>query len=228
MGGGGQPVKAAGSAGGGREEGSMSNGILAVWTDCTAEGEADFNEWYNREHLPERVGVPGFLKGVRYRAVAADRGYFTWYRTEDVGVLASKPYRDRLNDPTAWTERVMHVFRNTIRSAMTVEGHAGEASIGAWAAVLRADEGLGAVDLEALAAAQEALSAMRWHLDMAATGNPTAEAAIRGPDTQAKQAVLVQTATEGAARRAADALAGRGEVGVYALMAVLATEDLGG
>ena len=206
----------------------MGNGILAVWTDCTAEGEADFNEWYNREHLPERVGVPGFLRGVRYRAVEADRGYFTWYRTEDVGVLASKAYRDRLNDPTVWTERVMHVFRNTIRSAMTVEGEAGEASIGAWAAVLRADEGLGAVDLEALAGAEGALSAMRWHLDVAATGSPTVEASIRGPDTQAARAVLVQTATEGAARRAAEALAGQGEVGVYALMAVLASEDLGG
>ncbi len=206
----------------------MGNGILAVWTDCTADGEADFNEWYNREHLPERVGVPGFLKGVRYRAVEADRGYFTWYRTEDVGVLASKPYRDRLNDPTAWTERVMHVFRNTIRSAMTVESEAGEASVGAWAAVLRADESLGAVDLDALAGAGEALSAARWHLDMAATGSPTVEASIRGPDTQAARAVLVQTTTEAAARRAAGALAGQGEVGVYALMAVLAGEDLGG
>ncbi len=206
----------------------MGNGILAVWTDCAEDGEADFNEWYNREHLPERVGVPGFLRGVRYRAVEADRGYFTWYRTETVGVLASKPYRDRLNDPTAWTERVMHVFRNTIRSAMTVEGETGEASIGAWAAVLRTGEELGAVDLEALAAGEEALSAMRWHLDMAATGSPTVEASIRGPDTQAARAVLVQTTTEAAARRAATALAGHGEVGVYALMAVLASEDLAG
>ncbi|MYE02878.1 MAG: hypothetical protein F4Y03_16690 [Alphaproteobacteria bacterium] len=206
----------------------MGSGILAIWMDCAAEGEADFNEWYHREHFPERVGVPGFLKGVRYRAVEADRGYFTWYRTEEVGVLASKAYRDRLNDPTEWTERVMHVFRNTIRSAMTVEGEAGEASVGAWAAVLRADEELGAVDLEALAGAEGALSAMRWHLDMAATGSPTAEASIRGPDTQAARAVLVQASTEGAARRAAEALAGQGEVGVYALMAVLASEDLGG
>ena len=206
----------------------MGSGILAVWTDCAADGEADFNEWYNREHLPERVGVPGFLKGVRYRAAAGDRGYFTWYRTEDVEVLASKPYRDRLNDPTAWTQRAMPVFRNTIRSAMTVEGEAGGAAIGAWAAVLRAGEELGAVDLEGLSAAEGALGAMRWHLDMAATGSPTAEASIRGPDTQAARGVLVQTATEGAARRAAAALAGHGEVGVYALMAMLAGERMAG
>ena len=203
----------------------MGKGILAIWTDCAAEGEADFNEWYNREHLPERVGVPGFLMGARYRAAAADRTYFTWYRTVDVDVLASKPYRDRLNDPTTWTGRVMRVFRNTIRSAMTIEGEAGTAAIGAWATVLRADEGLGAVDLEACAAAEEALSATRWHLDMAATGSPTAEAAIRGPDAQAERVVLVQTTTEAAARRAAAAFVGQGEVGVYALMAVLTAED---
>ena len=204
----------------------MGNGILAVWTDCAADGEADFNEWYNREHLPERVGVPGFLKGVRYRAVEADRGYFTWYRTETVSVLASKPYRDRLNDPSDWTQRVMPVFQRTIRSAMTVEGDAGEAAIGAWAAVLRAGEDLGAIDLKGLATAEGALGAMRWHLDMAATGSPTVEAAIRGRDEQAARAVLVQTATEGAARRAAEALAGQGEVGVYALMAVLTAESM--
>ena len=40
--------------------------------------------------------------------------------------------------------------------------------------------------------------------------------------------MLVQTTTEAAARRAAGALAGQGEVGVYALMAVLAGQDLGG
>ena len=67
---------------------------------------------------------------------------------------------------------------------------------------------------------------MRWHLDMAATGSPTVEAAIRGRDEQAARAVLVQTATEGAARRAAEALAGQGEVGVYALMAVLTAESM--
>ena len=106
-------------------------------------------------------------------------------------MLASKPYRDRLNDPSDWTQRVMPVFLRTIRSAMTVEGEAGEAAIGAWTAVLRAGEELGAVDLKALAAGEEALSAMRWHLDMAATGSPTVEASIRGPDTQAQRAVLV-------------------------------------
>ncbi len=206
----------------------MGTGILAVWTDCAADGEADFNEWYNRQHLPERVGVPGFLAGMRYCAVDADRQYFTWYRTEDVSVLASEPYRARLNDPTDWTQRVMPVFRRTIRSAMRVEGEAGEAAVGAWAAVLRAGEELGAVDLEGLAAAGQALGAMRWRLDRAATGGPTAEASIRGPDEQAAQAVLVQAATEAAARRAAAALAGQGEVGVYALMAVLTSASLSG
>ena len=49
----------------------MGNGILAIWMDCAAEGEADFNEWYHREHFPERVGVPGFLKG---RALPRGRG----------------------------------------------------------------------------------------------------------------------------------------------------------
>ena len=45
-------------------------GILAVWNDCAPEGLAHFERWYNREHLQERVAVPGFRRGRRYEAVA--------------------------------------------------------------------------------------------------------------------------------------------------------------
>ena len=50
----------------------MGTGILIVWTDVAAEIETDFNEWYNREHLPDRIlRMPGFLRGRRYVADAA-------------------------------------------------------------------------------------------------------------------------------------------------------------
>lgn len=34
------------------------------------------------EHFPERLGVPGFLRGRGYRAIDADRTYFTFYDLE--------------------------------------------------------------------------------------------------------------------------------------------------
>jgi hypothetical protein len=35
-------------------------GLLAVWADVDPEVEAEFNEWYDKEHVPERLAVPGF------------------------------------------------------------------------------------------------------------------------------------------------------------------------
>ena len=41
-------------------------GVLALWMDCAAGGEAEFERWYQTEHLRERVGLPGFWRGRRY------------------------------------------------------------------------------------------------------------------------------------------------------------------
>lgn len=49
----------------------MAAAILTIWTDIPADIEADFNEWYNREHLPDRVQrTPGFLRGIASAAYA--------------------------------------------------------------------------------------------------------------------------------------------------------------
>ncbi len=45
-------------------------GILAIWTDVIPEQEAVFEDWYNRQHLPERRGAPGFLSSSRHRAIS--------------------------------------------------------------------------------------------------------------------------------------------------------------
>ena len=37
-----------------------AKGLLAVWTDIASEIEAEFNTWYDTEHIPERLSVPGF------------------------------------------------------------------------------------------------------------------------------------------------------------------------
>jgi len=79
-------------------------GILAVWNDCAAEGLEHFERWYNREHLKERVGVPGFRFGRRYEAVAGgDRRFFAFYEVESAAVLNARPYLERLENPTPWT-----------------------------------------------------------------------------------------------------------------------------
>ena len=47
----------------------LGGGVLLFWHDLALGTDIDdFNRWHNREHIPERVGVPGFLRGRRVLA----------------------------------------------------------------------------------------------------------------------------------------------------------------
>lgn len=89
--------------------------VVAIWNDILPEGRDNFIEWHNREHIPERVSVPGFLRGRRYIAVQGTPEYFTLYEAADAQVLVGQPYLERLNNPTPWTKRSTADFRNTTR-----------------------------------------------------------------------------------------------------------------
>ncbi len=95
----------------------LGNAILAIWNDIAPGGDAEFSHWHISEHFPERLGVPGFLRGRRYDAVSGAPAYFTLYETESVGVLQSPGYLARLNAPTPWTTKCIQLFRNNRRTA---------------------------------------------------------------------------------------------------------------
>ncbi|HEY7942998.1 MAG TPA: hypothetical protein VIH15_00665 [Casimicrobiaceae bacterium] len=95
-------------------------GAVCIWHDLTPDATGEFYQWHNREHMPERVGIPGFLRGRRYIAVAGAPAYFNLYEAETADVLGGKDYLDRLNAPTAWTRRVVPSFRRISRSICRV------------------------------------------------------------------------------------------------------------
>jgi hypothetical protein len=99
--------------------------VLAIWNDIAPGGDDEFIHWHTREHIPERVGVPGFLRGRRYVAVSGSPRYFTLYETESVETLSGGAYAARLNDPTPWTRRSLPLFRNTKRTACRVSASVG-------------------------------------------------------------------------------------------------------
>src|SRR4029453_7975918 len=86
--------------------------VLASWNDIAPGGDAEFDHWHTTEHIPERVSVPGFLRGRRYNAIAGNPTYFTLYETDTVAVLQSPAYLARLNAPTPWTAKCIQLFRN--------------------------------------------------------------------------------------------------------------------
>ena len=96
-------------------------GAVCIWHDLLPEARDDFHQWHNREHMPERVGIPGFRRGRRYVAVASTTPeYFNLYEADSPEVLGGQDYLNRLNAPTEWTRRVVPSFRNVSRSICRV------------------------------------------------------------------------------------------------------------
>ena len=85
-----------------------------VETDVSAEHEAEFNDWYDREHLPGLAAVAGTVRAARYLQQGAGTRYYAAYDLQDATVLGSPAWvaaRD-----TAWSARVFPHFRNTRRA----------------------------------------------------------------------------------------------------------------
>jgi hypothetical protein len=107
-----------------------SSGLIAIWNDIVPAGRANFLEWHSREHIPERVGIPNFVRGRRLYAVDSAPQYLTLYDVETPAVLTSTAYLTRLNAPTAWTQRSVKDFLNTERAACRVVATMGNGSGG--------------------------------------------------------------------------------------------------
>ena len=100
--------------------GLLGKGVLAIWNGIAPQAEEDFAAWHVREHIPERVGLPGFLRCRRYVALDGFPKYFNFYETMTSDDLSSPAYRARLDAPTEWTRRVVTHFRDTSRTICDV------------------------------------------------------------------------------------------------------------
>ena len=89
------------------------SGLLAVWTDVAPEFEAEFNQWYDTEHVPQLLGVPGFLNAWRYQAVEGKPKYLAIYELADENVLKGDAFRQVRDNPTQWSRKIIPQFRNT-------------------------------------------------------------------------------------------------------------------
>lgn len=93
-------------------------GFMVMWHDISAEAEADYHLWHTREHMPERLSIPGFTRGRRGVNWSLDfQRYLTIYEGAELSVFSGADYLERLNNPTPWTQRMAPAFRNFLRVA---------------------------------------------------------------------------------------------------------------
>ncbi len=86
----------------------MANkGFLLVMMQPPPAFEEEFNAWYDSEHIPERLAVPGFLTGLRYVCVGGHPRYLAMYDLESYDVLQSPAYNKvGYGNASPWTKRV--------------------------------------------------------------------------------------------------------------------------
>jgi len=208
---------------------SAGAGILSVWNEYPSEDVVFYERWYMTEHFPERLGVPGFLRGRRYRAIDADRTYFTFYDLESPNVLFSDAYIARLNDPTAWTQRIMSRWSGMFRTVCRRVSRVGD-GVGGYVAAARFEAPAGisrgqARELKERLNDPRVIAVDVWQ----ATDEQNTETKEASSRTEADRwisgAVIVETTCEASARRAREMLpellgVTPASTGIYALIAL--------
>ncbi len=224
----------------------LGKGAMVFWHDVEGD-EADYNHWHGFEHMPERVGIPGFHRGRRYLAIEGGPRFFNMYETEGPAVLTSETYLERLNDPTPWTTASISKFQNSNRTLCQVGASFGKGSGGVLMTIqLAPAEGRVAAlrqwlqneILEDLASRPGIVGAHLLEGDPEASRMETAEKSLRDkPDEVADWVVLVEAMEaaalhdlcRGALSDTALAEHGAGEiqnVAIYGLLHILGDREL--
>jgi hypothetical protein len=96
--------------------------VVAIWNGIAPEARDQFYDWHINEHMPERVGIPGFRRGRRYIATdpSTQPEFFTLYELDTMEVAKGSDYANRLNDPTPGTVASTSQFRDTFRALSRV------------------------------------------------------------------------------------------------------------
>ena len=176
----------------------LGSAAMLLSFDIAPEAIAEHDDWHTHEHLPERLSIPGFLRGTRWVALQGQPRYCVLYEVAQLATLSSDAYLQRLNHPSPWTSKMMPNYRGMTRGLCSVVsshglgmGHVGlllrfapaadkQAALRDWLLrdllpQLPARPGLGSVHL----------------LEGALTAQMTTEQRIRGADAGVDWALLV-------------------------------------
>jgi hypothetical protein len=203
-------------------------GILAIFNDVAAGRDAEFDAWFQSEHLLERLAVPGFLFGRRHQAISGSAAYSNFYLVESPAVLTSKAYLERLDNPTPMTKKIMsEVFLNMNRTLCHRTLRRGGFR-GAYAVMMRFND---APDIEGLTqlanelANDTAVAACEIWTAVDPAGQPVSmEEKLRGGDKKIKACLMIDTLHQADAEKLGARLAkqfANADLGVFRVLCQL-------
>jgi len=190
----------------------LGDGAVFIWNDVDPSGLDLFYAWHDREHIPERLSIPGFRRGRRYICPGHSPEWLTLYEAADLDVVVSPVYLERLNNPTPATVDTLRYFRNTSRAVCRIVHSIGSSS-GGYALALRVDvaaaqagvmkEYFCADVFPRIAALTSVVACHLYMADQPGSYLNTAESDTREFDVPA-WVVLIEATTPQAAERARD------------------------
>ncbi|WP_025101650.1 DUF4286 family protein [Burkholderia sp. A1] len=199
------------------EQPTQRPGQLCIWTDTDPRTEDDFNAWYDREHMQERVAIPGFSHARRFLASdGATRRYLALYETVSLEVFRSEAYRQAFAQQTEWSLRSFERMRDNQRRVGELTFAAGAGEGGRLALFVAAPAALaGAAWREAASAAAQAtpgVHAVRVFATDASLSAPIATGAGAPGAALGDALVLVEGSSAAAAHALATRLAALADV----------------
>lgn len=180
----------------------LGSGALVIWHDIVAEHHDEYRDWHGTEHMPERLGIPGILRGRRYEAVAGGPQFLTLYEAATLDDITGESYMRRRGDLTPWSRTMLSHFRNHFRAVAEVVWSTGALSGGlcaTWRFQAPEEQVSGALEtvaaaVQGLVGGRDVASAHLLRADMRASTSDFAERAAQGLSTQVPSwALLVES-----------------------------------
>ena len=103
----------------------LGKAAMLLSFDVVEDAIPEHDEWHTHEHLPERLSIPGFVRGTRWVSLNGKPRYFVMYEVEKLATLQSEAYLERLNNPSPWTSKMMPNYRGMTRGLCSVSGSSG-------------------------------------------------------------------------------------------------------
>ena len=98
----------------GREVGPPdAGGMLVIAINVPPEAEAEFNAWYDEEHIPNLRTVPGMLCARRFKSESGARRYIAVYHLSTPEVQASDAWANAINTP--WRQKMKPLTPDRLR-----------------------------------------------------------------------------------------------------------------
>ena len=178
----------------------LGNAAVAIWCDVAFEIKDEYDDWHAHEHMPERLSIPGFLRGTRWVSTDGRNAYCMLYEAQEEATVTGGRYLERLNDPTPWSRKMMAHHRNMVRSLCRVRARFG-AGLGQFLLSVRCspepqeraglESWLCAELLPGIPARKGCVTAHFLQNIPARSASPTAEQKLRGGDAAADWIVLI-------------------------------------